>query len=175
MERSKSKPIDPELLTPAAIARFRRKYLVDLTSGCWVWQGSTAVSGYGRFGIGGRCPVAHRVSWVIAHGVDIPPSKVLDHLCRNRACVNPAHLDVVDDAENVARGTGNMATTMRLLRSGVLRCQRGHDLSRPEAWLTNASTGKRGCIECQRKMNREAARRRYARQKRAAAETGLQG
>lgn len=78
-------------------------YEVDVTTGCHVWKRATA-NGYGRMFHNGRLRPAHRVFWEAVNG-SIPTGKCLDHLCRNRRCVNPAHLEVVTQEENVHRGT----------------------------------------------------------------------
>lgn len=70
---------------------------------CWPWIGALNDSGYGAIWDGTRLVYAHRLSWML-HGGTIPDKFQVDHLCRNRACVNPAHLDIVTHIDNVYRG-----------------------------------------------------------------------
>lgn len=83
--------------------QFGPLYIVDDQTGCWIWQRYRHESGYGRMRFGGKKQYAHR--WMYEQEVGkVPEGYDLDHLCRNRACVNPDHLEVVPHAVNVQRG-----------------------------------------------------------------------
>lgn len=73
------------------------------TDDCWEWAGNRAKSGYGRLNLDGVLYYAHRLV-LQCLGVAIPDDKQVDHLCRNRACVRPSHLELVDPATNTRRG-----------------------------------------------------------------------
>lgn len=79
------------------------EYLLDETTGCWVWQRAVLKTGYGSLRIAGRTVRAHR-HYYEKHRGPIPQGLVLDHLCRNRRCVNPDHLEPVTFEENCRRG-----------------------------------------------------------------------
>ncbi len=74
--------------------------------GCWIWDRTISVSGYGQVSDGGKVSYAHRVSYTHLVG-EIPKGLVIDHLCKNKECVNPEHLEPVTQAENVKRAMGN--------------------------------------------------------------------
>jgi len=77
------------------------RYIV-LPNGCWEWQGALAPNGYGHIRRDGQLLTAHRVYWIEANG-PVAEGLDIDHLCRNRRCVNPEHLEPVTRSENMLR------------------------------------------------------------------------
>lgn len=107
------------------------RFTIDPGTGCWNWAGHLDRHGYGKVyhkGSSGR--LAHRVVYEALVG-PIPPRLVLDHLCRNHRCVNPAHLEDVEFAENVRRGLCSAATREMFNQMWAERthCPRGHELA----------------------------------------------
>lgn len=94
--------------------------LVKKGSGCWEWLGEKNETGYGRFFLGGKRFFAHRISYSILK-VPLLDSQPLDHLCRNRGCVNPEHLELVTHQENILRGVGPAAKNAK-----KIHCPNGH-------------------------------------------------
>lgn len=110
---------------------------VDKSGECWLWVGSVSVYGYGQFSAGrGVNKRAHRVAYEHEFGA-IPNGLVLDHLCRVRHCVNPAHLEAVTSKENILRGVG--ATAMNAAKK---LCKEGHEFD------STGSKGERRCTKC---------------------------
>lgn len=130
--------------------RFLAKILKpDGENGCWRFDGFHMKNGYARFGVAvGVSALAHRFSYELAHGVTLPPKASgmeLDHLCRNRWCVNPAHLELVTKAENIRRGEAGV------LRQPKTHCPHGHPYDESNTHIWN---GRRFCKECGRLANR---------------------
>lgn len=114
---------------------------VKKTPSCWIWVGGQAGKGYGRFRVGRALKVSsHRFAYEQIVG-EIPPNMQLDHLCRNKLCCNPAHLEVVTNRENALRGTSPTA-----INAKKILCIHGHQLSGENVWRD--SSGGRHCKTC---------------------------
>jgi hypothetical protein len=122
-----------------------------LPTPCWIWDGAPNDLGYGSVWINGRCIKAHVWIWEQGHGA-VPPGMELDHLCRRRLCVNPAHLEPVTHRENVLRGESQAAKNAR-----KTHCKHGHGFT-PENTIERPN-GSRACRICTRRRSREAQRR----------------
>lgn len=154
------------IATDAVAARFWPKVDKRGPGECWVWNACRDRHGYGMFGVGGRAggnARAHRVSYELSVG-PIPDGLVIDHLCRNRACVNPQHLEPVTMRTNILRGEA--ASALRESKAAITHCPAGHPYS-PENTIYRKGTGWRRCRECSRAEARERMRRR-----RVASDTG---
>ena len=129
-----------------------QEYILDRccpepNTGCWLWMLSLKQEmGYGQATWKGRSVIAHRLAYVAFAGV-IPQGLTLDHLCRQRSCVNPKHLEPVTSHVNVLRGIGPTAQNAR-----KTHCLAGHPLHGDNVYDYD---GERHCRTCKR----ESARR----------------
>lgn len=138
----------------ASAIRRIAKHSRPIDSGCWQWVGSIMRNGYAVMGCGQRTWLAHRVSYIVHRGL-IPEGMVIDHLCRNRACVNPDHLEVVTFRENVMRGENMTAANAR-----KTHCANGHPYDEKNTYLDGRGRKCRICVN--------EAQRRYQQRKKAA-------
>lgn len=126
-------------------------------NGCWVWHGCTTKNGYGIASVGSRKTGNYRQTLVHRFVYEqmvgpIPDGMVLDHLCRNRACCNPAHIEPVPFAENVRRGNSGK------FQASKTHCPAGHEYAGSN--LTYYANGGRRCKACLREHNRKAQQRK---------------
>lgn len=124
---------------------------------CWIWQRGKSSNGYGTaMGQSGKTTTAHRVIYERVVG-PVPKGLVLDHLCRQKDCVNPSHTEPVTDKENIERG---VMPAMLAHKNGT--CLRGHPLTGKNLHIfPNGRRSCRVCLDAENQRTRE--RRRVAR------------
>lgn len=125
--------------------RFWSYVFPEPNSGCWLWGSHIDEDGYGRIGAGGgrgSMLLAHCVSWGMLRGV-IPFGLKLDHLCRNRACANPDHLEPVTNKVNILRGVGAGALNAR-----KTHCPQGHAYTEENTYRGPEHARRRQCRTC---------------------------
>lgn len=121
--------------------RFKTKVKI-MENGCWEWMASKSHDGYGRYGLHSDYVYAHRFSYEYFFKA-IPAGMQLDHLCRNTACVNPDHLELVTPQVNILRSNGISAINAR-----KITCINGHEFNLFNTYIDK--NGKRYCRECDR-------------------------
>ena len=132
--------------------RMHSRIRVEEESGCWVWTAALASStGYGRQGYGGFVWYSHRLAYSLLRG-SIPEGLSIDHLCRNRACCNPAHLEIVTHRENCLRGVSFAA-----VNAAKTHCKRGHEFTPENTFRRNGRRPGRECIACRKERRAKQA------------------
>jgi hypothetical protein len=114
---------------------------------CWIWHGARdKVTGYGRVQFGGTCKYLHRLSYQFFNGA-IPAGLHTDHLCRQRACCAPYHLEAVTPKVNSERG----------IRATKTHCPQGHEYAGENLRIQRDSRGyrRRTCVQCNRDKSRQ--------------------
>lgn len=115
---------------------------------CWAWTGGMYSEGYGSYWTGAKNVRAHRFCYETLVG-PVPDGLVLDHLCRNRLCVNPDHLEPVTNRTNVVRGWSPQTAKQA--------CPSGHPYSPENTYVYTWKSGRtqRMCRTCNRDRQRE--------------------
>lgn len=145
--------IESFITTPELMSHFWSK--VEIRGGCWIWTGSTP-EGYGMIRLNSKNLRAHRISWSFFYGR--PDSGLgIDHLCRTTQCVNPLHLELTTQKENILRGNSPFAKN-----AAKTHCKMGHEFTDANTFLSKTNRGSRsytmrGCVECRKAYGR----RRY--------------
>lgn len=119
---------------------------VEVDGDCWIWVGATnGDARYGHF----QGMNAHRWAYMNIACLPIPKGMVLDHLCRQTRCVNPDHVEVVTQRENIMRGGWGSSTNAR-----KTHCKRGHEFTAENIAPWAARQGTRACLTCDRLYKR---------------------
>jgi hypothetical protein len=142
-------PPASEVFDRDAKARFWRKVSPAPADACWIWHGAINSQGYGNVGRFSRTYLTHRVAYELTHG-PVPEGLDLDHTCRNRACVNPAHLEPVTFLANMRRRYAKKPDERET------HCLQGHELT-PENTSWIQSSGQRRCRTCALDRKREVS------------------
>lgn len=110
---------------------------------CWIWTGAVATNGYGAIRVNRKTRRAHRIAYEALVG-PVPSGLDLDHLCRNRACVNPKHLEPATRSINCSRGECGKIQGDR--QKAKTHCVNGHPYSGDN--LIVRGDGSRACKQC---------------------------
>lgn len=130
--------------------KFLNKVSPEPNTGCWLWTGACNARGYGTFSFNNKSWLAHRWGYMIFQG-PIPPDVECDHLCRQPACVNPTHIELVSHQVNVARGvTGEYLGAIERAKT---HCPKGHLYEESNIYRRPDAPHSRGCRTCRQEAN----------------------
>jgi hypothetical protein len=157
----------PRTPVPATLSELYQRAVYAPRSGCLLWDGRMNQDGYGQIGISrnhaaelgiGQTILVHRLAWELANG-PIQPGLQIDHICRNRPCINVEHLEAVTSSENVRRSDAPVLSAFRLQAQRALQreaykthCVHGHALTPDNVYADRR--GFRSCRTCQNERSR---------------------
>jgi len=121
------------------------------TTPCWISDRAKHSNGYTKMGLCGETLLTHRVAYEAFVG-PIPEGLQIDHLCKQRACCNPEHLEPVTCRENLLRGD-----TLTAAEASAAHCKRGHPFDEANTYLRADRPGVRGCRACRNSWRSRAA------------------
>lgn len=123
------------------LKRMSNRWDMEEETGCWVWRPPLHNTGYSQITVRRKKTSGHRAAYMLLKG-EIPHDMVIDHLCRTRACVNPEHMELVTNKENLLRGEGFSAVNAK-----KTHCPQGHSYSEENTYMLR---GYRNCRTCMR-------------------------
>ncbi len=126
---------------------------VEKTGSCWNWTASLFKNGYGQFWAWGMKWYAHRFSYALHNDV-LVTDMTINHLCKNRKCVNPAHLEQITRGENTLHKDSQSPSAINKRKT---QCPRGHEYNGINTWVEK--NGTRHCRPCNT-INKRLQRKR---------------
>ena len=130
----------------ASIRFFKYASNCNTVENCWEWKGGKTYQGYGVFSSDNRESIlAHRWIWTYLFG-PMPKNRVINHRCRNTSCVNPVHMEVISQSENVLVGDH--------YERKIMHCPRGHAYTTKNTYIQRRYNGNsRSCKICKAAFN----------------------
>ncbi|WP_053197411.1 HNH endonuclease signature motif containing protein [Streptomyces viridochromogenes] len=147
--------LDPKSALPQRFWDKTRSEDTGYRTPCLTWTAFKQPNGYGKFGLNGKSQYAHRVAYEALIG-PIAAGLMIDHLCRNRACVNVEHMEAVTNKVNILRGETIMAAN-----AAKTHCPNGHEYTEENTYISPSSGG-RTCRTCIREWRAKRSEREKA-------------